>query len=202
VKQTEKLRDAITRGVAAAAFLIVGFVSATQGHWYLALVTSFLGGWAAISCVNDLQEIFAPPEDKRPVVVMVGVLQRAGLYLVGLRPYGKDLAGKWEFPGGKLDQGETPEEALVREFREELSIDVEVGGLIGLHEFGPERLGFPYVIRTHFVHFTHSGQIPLSNVHDKIKWVSLTALAGMETTPSVNETLIASINDLSAKGLQ
>lgn len=46
-----------------------------------------------------------------------------GRVLVAQRPAGKHLAGQWEFPGGKLEPGETPEAALVRELREELGID-------------------------------------------------------------------------------
>jgi 8-oxo-dGTP diphosphatase len=47
-----------------------------------------------------------------------------GRVLIAQRPDGKQLAGLWEFPGGKVEPGETPEEALVRELREELDIEV------------------------------------------------------------------------------
>ena len=60
--------------------------------------------------------------------VVCGVIVDAeGRFLACLRPIGKHLGGLWEFPGGKVDPGETPESALVRELREELEVDVEVG---------------------------------------------------------------------------
>ncbi len=59
-------------------------------------------------------------------VVAGALLDPAGLVLIAQRPPGKVLAGRWEFPGGKLAAGETPAEALQRELREELGIEVSV----------------------------------------------------------------------------
>lgn len=60
--------------------------------------------------------------------VAVGVADNGeGRVLIAQRPVGKSYAGKWEFPGGKLEPGETVFEALVREFREELGMAVESG---------------------------------------------------------------------------
>ena len=62
------------------------------------------------------------------VHVVAGVITDArGRILLARRTQGRDLAGLWEFPGGKVDPGETPEQALVRELREELGIDAHVG---------------------------------------------------------------------------
>jgi len=58
--------------------------------------------------------------------VMAGVLlDPAGRVLLAQRPPGKHLAGMWEFPGGKLEPGETPIEGLLRELREELDVEVD-----------------------------------------------------------------------------
>lgn len=59
--------------------------------------------------------------------VVCGIIQdEKGRLLIARRPEGKALAGYWEFPGGKIEQGETPESALRRELREELLIETEI----------------------------------------------------------------------------
>ncbi|MDX2308622.1 MAG: 8-oxo-dGTP diphosphatase MutT [Hyphomicrobium sp.] len=58
------------------------------------------------------------------LVVAAALVDRDNRVLIAERPAGKSLAGLWEFPGGKVHDGETPEEALVRELREELGIEV------------------------------------------------------------------------------
>jgi len=61
-----------------------------------------------------------------PIVVAAAVIIRNGRVLLTRRAEGQHLAGLWEFPGGKLEEGESPEEALVRECREECGIEVQV----------------------------------------------------------------------------
>ena len=58
------------------------------------------------------------------LVVAVALVDADGRVLLAQRPEGKSMAGLWEFPGGKVQSGETPESALIRELREELGIDV------------------------------------------------------------------------------
>ena len=62
-------------------------------------------------------------------VVAVALTDRTGHILVAQRPVGKDHAGLWEFPGGKVEAGESPEAALVRELREELGVTVDPSAL-------------------------------------------------------------------------
>lgn len=66
------------------------------------------------------------------LVVAVALIDRDGRVLLAQRPEGKALAGLWEFPGGKIDPGERPEAALIRELREELGIDTEASCLAPL----------------------------------------------------------------------
>ena len=64
--------------------------------------------------------------------VTAAVIYKEGRVLVARRKAGGDLAGKWEFPGGKLEPGETPETALRRELREELALaETRIGPFIG-----------------------------------------------------------------------
>jgi 8-oxo-dGTP diphosphatase len=77
---------------------------------------------------------------KRPtwIPVVTGLIRRGDKLLVGQRPVGHSLAGQWEFPGGKIEKNETPEQALARELDEELGIEAEVGQLklASTHTYG------------------------------------------------------------------
>lgn len=66
------------------------------------------------------------------LVVAVALVDPDGRVLLAQRPEGKAMAGLWEFPGGKVDPGERPEQALIRELREELGIDTEASCLAPL----------------------------------------------------------------------
>jgi 8-oxo-dGTP diphosphatase len=66
-------------------------------------------------------------DNKLPIILVVAValIDVDGRVLIAQRPEGKKMAGLWEFPGGKVDPGETPEAALIREVKEELGIDTK-----------------------------------------------------------------------------
>ena len=66
------------------------------------------------------------------LVSTVALIDPDGRVLLAQRPEGKSLAGLWEFPGGKVDPGETPEAALIRELREELGIETKASCLAPL----------------------------------------------------------------------
>jgi len=66
----------------------------------------------------------------QPVVVAAAVVIQEGRVLLTRRAEGQHLAGMWEFPGGKLEEGESPEAAVVRECREECGIEVEVADIL------------------------------------------------------------------------
>jgi len=74
----------------------------------------------------DLAEADRP---RITLVAAVALIDQDGRVLLAERPAGKHLAGTWEFPGGKVQPGETPEGALIRELQEELGIDVDAACL-------------------------------------------------------------------------
>lgn len=63
------------------------------------------------------------------IPVVTALIRKGDNVLVGQRPPGHSLAGQWEFPGGKIEKDESPEQALARELKEELGIEAEIGPL-------------------------------------------------------------------------
>ena len=108
--------------------------------------------------------------------VTAAVIEKNGKILIARRKPGDSQAGKWEFPGGKLETGETPEACLRRELREELGIETEVGAF-----FCSSRFTYPHmdvellVYRTSYI----SGDIVLRD-HDRVEWTDPEALREAE----------------------
>jgi 8-oxo-dGTP diphosphatase len=102
-------------------------------------------------------------------VVVAAVIERAGLILAARRTGPPSLAGRWEFPGGKVEPGESDEAALVRECREEIGVLVSVMGRIG-----PEYLiaDGTMVVRTYFAVLVEGEGEPVAmESHDALAWV-------------------------------
>ena len=74
------------------------------------------------------------------IAVVAALLVRDGKLMIAQRPAGKHMAGKWEFPGGKIEKGETPERALERELWEELGVKTRTGRIYhAIHHSYPEK---------------------------------------------------------------
>lgn len=108
--------------------------------------------------------------------VTAAVIEKEGKILIARRKQGDAQSGKWEFPGGKLEPGETPEACLKRELREELGIETEVGSFLCSTRFAYRHMAVELLFyRTAYV----SGVITLHE-HDRIEWVSPEALSDFD----------------------
>jgi 8-oxo-dGTP diphosphatase len=113
--------------------------------------------------------------------VVCGVIEDdAGRYLTCLRPEGKHLGGLWEFPGGKVETDESPESALIRELREELGIDVEVGVALQPVEWVYDR--GPILLLPFLCHITRGVPSPLE--HEALRWCDPSEFESLEWAPA------------------
>jgi 8-oxo-dGTP diphosphatase len=113
--------------------------------------------------------------------------------LIAQRPEGKAMAGLWEFPGGKVEQGETPEQAVIRELQEELAVTVTEPCLAPLtfasHDYGEFHILLPL-----FVCRRWEGR-PQPREAQQIKWVRANRLRQFPMPPA-DEPLISHLADL------
>ena len=124
------------------------------------------------------------------LTVAAAVLRRGDQVLVARRASGQRHAGRWEFPGGKLESAETPEQCLVRELREEMNAEIEVGSYIAraVHDYGRgpiEVLAFEAKLLSKELQLT---------VHDEVRWCRVEELSGVDLV----DADIAIVNALKA----
>jgi 8-oxo-dGTP diphosphatase len=100
------------------------------------------------------------------VDVVAAVIEKDGRVLICQRKGGRH-ALKWEFPGGKVERGETPHDALARELKEELGIDAHIGEEIERHEV---RYGKGPLIKLHFYRVTEFRGEPANLQFERIVW--------------------------------
>ena len=130
---------------------------------------------------------------KMVLVVACALIDGDRRILIAQRPEGKSMAGLWEFPGGKVEAGERPEEALIRELQEELGIEV------------PEPCLAPFVFASHGYEDFHLlmplyicrkwNGIVTPKEGQNIKWVPALRLSNYEMPPA-DAPLIAHLRDL------
>jgi 8-oxo-dGTP diphosphatase len=124
-------------------------------------------------------------------VVGAAVIDR-GLVLCARRSAPAELAGRWEFPGGKVEPAESEQAALRRECREELGVEIEVGALLGEVEI---RAGL--TLRLYLATLTAGEPMPLQD-HDELRWVDAAGLDALDWLPADRPLLPAVHLGLSA----
>ena len=131
------------------------------------------------------------------LVVACALIDADGRILIAQRPEGKSLAGLWEFPGGKLEPGETPEDALIRELREELGVVTQAPCLAPL-TFASHRYDDFHLLMPLYVCRRFSGT-PTPREGQRLKWVRPSALRDYPMPPA-DAPLIAHLIDLLLPG--
>ena len=116
------------------------------------------------------------------LVTAVAMVDADGRVLVQRRPAGKPMAGLWEFPGGKVEPGETPEAALIRELQEELAVDVEAACLAPA-TFASAGLGAKHLLLLLYVCRKWRGT-PQALAAEDLRWVSPVGLHALEMPPA------------------
>ena len=112
--------------------------------------------------------------------VTAGIITENGRVLIALRKPGKHMAGKWEFPGGKIEPGETPEQSLARELEEELAVRAQVGELLCRTFYEGEGVSLELLVfRVERV----EGR-PEALEHTEIRWVRPEELASYDLADS------------------
>ncbi len=129
----------------------------------------------------------SPSKKAEHVVDVVGAFIRdGGRVLMAQRPEGKAQAGLWEFPGGKIEPGETPEEALARECREELALEIENPTVLRsvVHRY-PEK-----TVRLLLVECSvRPGSVPVPQEGQSVAWVRPPDLDRLPVCPADRELL-------------
>jgi 8-oxo-dGTP diphosphatase len=126
------------------------------------------------------------------LVVAAALIDRDGRVLLAQRPPNKSMAGLWEFPGGKVEDGENPEDALIRELNEELGIDTWGSCLAPLSFASHSYEGF-HLLMPLFACRKWIGT-PMAMEGQVLKWVSKNDLKNY-AMPSADIPLIAAIRD-------
>lgn len=116
------------------------------------------------------------------LTVVCALIERDGRVLAARRPAGKSQALLWEFPGGKIEAGEAPEEALRREIREELHVEIVIGRRLAdsIHNYG----SFAITLVPFLATLADAGVEPHAAEHEALRWCSRAELDRLEWAPA------------------
>ena len=123
----------------------------------------------------------------KKIEVVAAVIRHGNQVFATQRGYG-EFEGGWEFPGGKMEPGETPQEALIREIKEELDTEIEVGELIETVEYDYPKF---HLTMHCFMCTVKSGHLVLKE-HEAAKWLTKNTLDAVDWLPA-DEGIIETI---------
>ena len=191
--------DVATDNPASAAVLRrIGFRQTGEGAGHSAARNGDVPIWTFEATRDDVfGHAEAPPAEVsggKPLLLVAAcaLVDTDGRVLLARRPEGKKMAGLWEFPGGKLNPGETPEAALIRELKEELGIDVTAACLapfaFASHEYEKFHLLMPLFLCRRWK------GVPTPRENQALAWVRATKLAEYDMPPA-DKPLIPLLRD-------
>jgi 8-oxo-dGTP diphosphatase len=127
------------------------------------------------------------------IPVTAAIILHNNQVLAARRAQHKHMGGYWEFPGGKIETGETPEQSLARELLEEMGITVQVGGhfYTNQHDYGEKQI----MLSAYFCNWSE-GDLTL-NDHDAIKWCVPKELLSLDWAPAdipIVQALVAAMD--------
>ena len=127
------------------------------------------------------------------IVVSIALINNYDQVLIAKRPNNKHLAGFWEFPGGKVEKGETPENALIREVKEELNVDINNKCIapLSFSEFDYKKF---HLVLLLYICRRWEGK-PLTMEDNELKWVKPSMLRKYKMPPA-DDSLIYCLQDL------
>lgn len=128
--------------------------------------------------------------------VAAGLIMCGGKILIGQRKHGKSLEYKWEFPGGKLEEGETLEECLARELMEEMGLKIHVGKPFVTTSYDYD---FGTIVLHSFWADCQNQNIPAVLEHEQYKWVDFSELPQYDFAPADKPVIAAILDSFKAK---
>lgn len=125
--------------------------------------------------------------DSIPLRSVAGIAMEGGKLFIARRIAGGDQGGKWEFPGGKIEEGESDQDAMIREYQEEFSVPVRVGPLLGSASF--EHRGLRRTLNAYRIYFLKT-DFKLAE-HTEWRWAGIEEIEKLDFVPSDSRLLPA-----------